>query len=162
MTGGRTFDVRRETFNRQWWHGVNSPGGTSRAESFYMAMLSLLVVLVVVPALVGLLIGCGYLQFGRHHLLGKFRPGAPIVYRVLETSTCPSRDAVEVHPAEHGDLYYYVTNNYWRVEQVLPDGRIVARTPLMEHHYLRRDDPNLRQAGFIERRRYAARFPQPA
>lgn len=127
-----------------------------------MAILSLLVVLVVVPALVGSLFGRGYLQFGRHPLPGKFRAGAPIVYRVLETSTCPSRDAVEVHPAEHGDLYYCVTNNYWRVEEVLEDGRIVARTPLMEHHYLRRDDPNLRKAGFIERRRYAARFPQLA
>ena len=36
---------------------------------------------------------------------------------------------------------------------------IVALTPLMEHHYLRRDDPNLRKANLLERLRYAARFP---
>ena len=64
-----------------------------------------------------------------------------------------------MHPAEHGDLYYYLTNKYWRVEEVLPDGWIVARTPLMEQHYLRRDDPNLRKANVVERLRYAARFP---
>jgi hypothetical protein len=29
----------------------------------------------------------------------------------------------------------------------------------MEHHYLRRDDPNLRKANLLERLRYAARFP---
>jgi len=32
----------------------------------------------------------------------------------------------------------------------------------MEHHYLRRNDPNLRKANLIERLRYANRFPHPA
>lgn len=92
----------------------------------------------------------------------KLRVGAPVVYQLTETSTCPSHDAYDVHPAEHGDYYYYLTNKYWRVEEVRPDGWIVARSALMEHHYLRRDDPNLRKASLLERLRYGGRFPYPA
>ncbi|MBA3651490.1 MAG: hypothetical protein H0W66_08440 [Chthoniobacterales bacterium] len=76
-----------------------------------------------------------------------------------EASTCPNPDACEVHPAEHGEFYYYTIKKYWRVEKVLKDGSIVACTPLMEHHYLRPDDPNLRKASLLERLRYGARFP---
>ncbi len=94
--------------------------------------------------------------------LRRLRPGAPIVYRQMETSNCPARDARDVHPAERGESYSYRTTKYWRVEEVLPDGWIVARTPLMERQYLRRDDPNLRRANLIERLRHAARFPLPA
>jgi hypothetical protein len=32
----------------------------------------------------------------------------------------------------------------------------------MEHHYLRRDDPNLRKASLLERLRFGGRFPYPA
>jgi hypothetical protein len=117
------------------------------------------VVLVALPALIGTLVGRGYLSFGGHIFRGKFHTGAPIVYRVVETSTCPGPEARDIHPAERGELYYYLTNKYWRVEDVRQDGWIVALTPLMEHHYLRRDDPNLRKANLLERLRYAARFP---
>lgn len=93
----------------------------------------------------------------------RLEPGAPIVYRMAESSTrCPGPEARDVRPAERGDLYYYLTRKYWRVEQVLKDGRIVAVTPFMEHHLLRRDDPNLRKANLLERLRYGARFPRLA
>ena len=124
-----------------------------------MLVLLLLVILVALPALVGMLVGRGYLSFGGHIFRGKFHAGAPIVYRVVETSTCPGPEARDIHPAERGELYYYLINKYWRVEEVRQDGWIVALTPLMEHHYLRRDDPNLRKANLLERLRYAARFP---
>lgn len=124
-----------------------------------MVVLLLLVVLVALPAFIGTLVGRGYLSFGGHIFRGKFHTGAPIVYRVVETSTCPGPEARDIHPAERGELYYYLTHKYWRVEQVRQDGWIVALTPLMEHHYLRRDDPNLRKANLFERLRYAARFP---
>ncbi len=82
---------------------------------------------------------------------------------MAEASTRPpGPDARDVHPAERGDLYNYLTRKYWRVEKVLQDGRIVAVTPLMEHHCLRRDDPNLRKANLLERLRYGARFPRLA
>jgi hypothetical protein len=91
-----------------------------------------------------------------------FRVGVPIVYRLTETSTWPGRDAHEIEPAARGEFYYFVTHKYWRVEEVRPDGWIVARNGLMEQHLLRRNDPNLRRASFIERLRYATRFPYPA
>lgn len=79
---------------------------------------------------------------------------------MAESSTRPpGPEARDIRPDERGDLYYYLIKKYWRVEQVLQDGRIVAVTPLMEHHYLRRDDPNLRKASLLERLRYGARFP---
>ena len=127
-----------------------------------MLVLLLLVVLVAFPALIGTLVGRGYLSVGGHILRRKFHAGVPIVYRVVETSTRPGPEARDIHPAERGELYYYLTNKYWRVEEVRPDGWIVALTPLMEHHYLRRDDPNLRKANLLERLRYAARFPYMA
>ncbi len=127
-----------------------------------MGLLLLFGILVVGPALVGLLLVCDQRFVGHRIFPRRLRPGVPIVYRVHETSSCPGHDAYEVHPAERGEFYSYLTNKYWRVEEVRPDGWIVARTPLMEQHYLRRDDPNLRKANLVERLRYAARFPYPA
>jgi hypothetical protein len=126
-----------------------------------MLTLTLLFFLVVLPAAVGLALGCGNL-FGRSLFGRRFRPGVPIVYRVQETSTCPSPDALDVYPSEHGESYDYLANKYWRVEKVLEDGSIVALTPFMEHEYLKRNDPNLRKASLIERLRYGARFPSLA
>ena len=76
-----------------------------------------------------------------------------------ETSDHPVQDARQVYPAEKGESYYYVRDKYWRVEKVLQDGWIVARTALMEQYYLRRNDPNLRKASLLERLKYASRFP---
>ena len=98
-------------------------------------MFSLLGFLVVGPALVGLALAGSHLFPGRRFLRRNLEAGAPIVYRVNETSTCPGRDAYDVHPARQGEFYYYLTNKYWRVEEVRQDGWIVARTPLMEQYY---------------------------
>ncbi len=124
-----------------------------------MVTLVLLGFLVAGPALIGSLLAAHHGVAFHRFLPRRLRPGVPIVYRVLETSTCPSHDAYEVHPAEKGEFYYYLTNKYWRVEEVRPDGWIVARTPLMEQQLLRSEDPNLRKANLVERLRYAARFP---
>jgi hypothetical protein len=125
-------------------------------------MLALLGLLVVGPALVGLVLTSHHLLKGRRLLRRRLRAGAPIVYRMTETSTCPGHDAYDVQPSAHGEFYYYLTNKYWRVEEVRQDGWIVARSPLMEQHYLRGDDPNLRKASVLERLRHATRFPQLA
>lgn len=124
-----------------------------------MVTLVLLGIFVGGPALIGVLLAADH-GFAFHRFLpSRLRPGVAIVYRVVETSTCPTTDAYEVRPAEKGEFYYYLRNKYWRVEEVRPDGWIVARTPLMEQQLLRRDDPNLRKANVVERLRYAARFP---
>jgi len=118
--------------------------------------------LIAILLLVAALLAGRQLVPGPYFLRRKLQVGAPVIYRKLEISTCPTRDAYEVHPAEKGEFYYYLTNKYWRVEAIRPDGWIVARSPFMEQFYLRRDDPNLRKATLIERLRYAARFPYPA
>ena len=120
-----------------------------------------LVVIIVVTPLIGMLIGRGYVTFGGHLLRGTFQPGAPIVYRMIERSTRPAPQKCDIRPAKRGDLYYYLITKYWRVEKVLQDGSVVAITPLMEHHLLRSDDPNLRKANLLERLRYGGRFPRP-
>ncbi|MDQ3117398.1 MAG: hypothetical protein M3Q86_12455 [Verrucomicrobiota bacterium] len=98
-----------------------------------------------------------------HFLRRRLQPGVPIVYRMAENSSRPpGPEARDIRPAERGDLYYFLIEKYWRVEQVLEDGRIVAVTPLMEHHLLRPDDPNLRRASLLERLRHGARFPRLA
>ncbi len=103
------------------------------------------------------------LSRSRHFSRRRLQPGVPIVYQMAETSSRPpGPDAKDIRPAERGDLYYFLTRKYWRVEQVLDDGRIVAVTPLMEHHLLRRDDPNLRRASLLEQLRHGARFPRLA
>ena len=124
-----------------------------------MLVLLLLVILVVLPAVVG--VGRARLPFVWRALSseGNYGPAPRSFIACQETSTCPSPDALDIYPAERGELYYYLAKKYWRVEEVLQDGWIVALTPLMEHHYLRRDDPNLRKANLLERLRYAARFP---
>jgi hypothetical protein len=114
--------------------------------------------LATLPAVVGMLARRGYLSFGRL-LLGRLHPGVPIVYRMIESSTRPVALARDIQPTEHGDLYCYLSTKYWRVERVVQDGWIIAITPLMEHIYLRRDDPGLRKANLLERLRYGARFP---
>jgi hypothetical protein len=128
-----------------------------------MATLSLVLMLIALPAGVGWLVSRGHFSLSRHFLRRRLQPGVPIVYRMAESSTHPpGPEARDVHPAERGDFYYYLIKKYWRVEQVLADGRIVAVTPLMEHHVLRRDDPNLRKANLIEQLRHGARFPRLA
>jgi hypothetical protein len=115
-----------------------------------------LLLFIVLPALAELILG----GFGGQSIFRRpLRPGAPIVYRVQETSSCPSPDAIDVYPSERGESYCYLEEKYWRVEEVLEDGSILALTPLMEHQYVRPNDPNLRRANLIERVRYAARFP---
>ncbi len=90
----------------------------------------------------------------------KFQAGSRIIYRVVEASDHPGPEARDVRPSEQGELYYYQTMKYWRVEEVLEDGWLVALTPHMQRQYLRWNDPNLRKASPLERIRFAARFPQ--
>ncbi|MGI8889899.1 MAG: hypothetical protein ACR2G0_03835 [Chthoniobacterales bacterium] len=124
---------------------------------------ALLLIFIGLPAVLGMLLGRSRYFFGRQLLKGRrLHAGEPIVYRVVETSTIPAPEAHDIRPAERGDLYYYLINKYWRVEEVLQDGWIVALTPHQEHQYLRRDDPNLRRANLVERLRYATRFPAAA
>ncbi len=124
-----------------------------------MAVLMLLMALVGVPALVGFMFAEGGHPKQRIGLFGFIRIGDRIVYRKQKASTHPAPAAQGIRAAERGDLYYYIVNKYWTVEDILTDGRIVARTRTNKLHRLTADDPNLHKAGLLERLRHRARFP---
>lgn len=171
MRSGPTFYAGRERFNsceqatgRSARRSLAPRGALARHTACSkegVTALSVFIILIVLPAGVGWLVSSGHFSLNRHFLRRRLQPGVPIVYRMAESSTRPpGPEARDVRPAERGDFYYYLIKKYWRVEQVLGDGRIVAVTPLMEHHVLRRDDPNLRKANLLEQLRYGARFPR--
>jgi len=123
-----------------------------------MMTLMIVVPLILAPAVLT------FIVFGTHGgqkpAIAKIGVGDPIVYHKQKVSTHPGVRARQIHPAEHGDSYYYLVNKYWTVADVLDDGRIVARTRTNKSHYLWPDDPNLRKARLIERLRHGRRFPK--
>lgn len=88
-----------------------------------------------------------------------FRVGTPVVYRQDEVSACPSSDARDIHPAEHGEYYYYSILHYLRVIEVLRDGRVVTMARDHERHCFWPNDTGLRKANLGERLFHPLRFP---
>ena len=137
-----------------------------------MTVLSLIFVLVVLPAVIG---WCLYLEvleqeltsssitFWRRSIRTLFRggmePGDFLIYRKSKVSPRPGPRARNVHPSDKGDDYYYEVDKYWTVSNVLEDGRLVAVTRTGKQVYLTPEDENLRKAGWIERFRHRRRFP---
>jgi len=127
-----------------------------------MTMLLLVALLVIVPALIGLLLISQRSSNRAQAADAKFGIGAPIIYQQQEVSTHPGPDAHDIRPAARGDYYYYNIINYLRVADVLSDGRIVAINRTQTQHYLRATDTNLRKPSLIERIIYRPRFPRLA
>jgi hypothetical protein len=137
-----------------------------------MTVLSLIFVLVVIPA------GIGYCLYTEHlaerlhpsvialvrenfHRLfhGNLEPGDFLIYRKSKVSPRPGPRARNVHASEKGDDYYYDVDKFWTVADVLDDGRLVAVTRTGKQIYLTPKDTNLRKPGLLERLRYRRRFP---
>jgi hypothetical protein len=135
-----------------------------------MTVLSLIAVLVVIPAAFGY---CFYLEFldqspfssgGWRHFFHnlfhrEFEAGDFLVYRKEKVSQHPGPRARNVHAAERGEDYYYQVDKYWTVEDVLNDGRLVARTRTGKQVFVASRDSNLRKARLIERVWHRDRFP---
>jgi hypothetical protein len=141
-----------------------------------MTALSLILVLVVIPAVIGYCLYIEYAASGmaahRHpatlafwreslHRLfrGELEPGDFLIYRKSKVSPRPGPRARNVQAAERGDDYYYEVDKYWTVADVLDDGRLVAVTRTGKQVYLTPEDENLRKAGWLERFRHRRRFP---
>ena len=137
-----------------------------------MTILSLIFVLVVIPAVIGYCLYAEYLEvdmspsllaFWRQNLRqffhGNLEPGDFLVYRKSKVSPRPGPSARNVQASEKGDDYYYDVDKYWTVANVLDDGRLVAKTRTGKQVYLTPEDENLRKAGWLERLRYRRRFP---
>jgi len=90
-----------------------------------------------------------------------FRVGTPVVYRQDEVSTCPTSNAHDIHPAEHGEYYYYSILHYLRITEVLGDGRVIAMARNHELLCFWPQDSGLRKAHLGERLFHPLRFPHP-
>ena len=59
----------------------------------------------------------------------RYRVGDPVIFIVSKISAQPGPRAQDVRPAPHGDTYNYIVEKYWRVRELLPDGRLLRMTP---------------------------------
>ncbi|HEX4084715.1 MAG TPA: hypothetical protein VHY22_07390 [Chthoniobacteraceae bacterium] len=137
-----------------------------------MTVISLILLLVILPAVIGYCLyteytaeGLGHdaLHIWNHHLRRAFHqglePGDFVIYRKSKASTRPGPRARNVQAAENGDDYYYEVDKYWALSEVLEDGRVMAVTRTGKQIYLPSEDKRLRKAGLIERFRHRGRFP---
>ena len=138
----------------------------------YMTVLSLMFILVLIPAAVGYFLYIEVLgeewsdssvSFWRHNLRNLFHsgwePGDFLIYRKAKVSQRPGPRARNVHPSDKGEDYAYEVDKYWALADVLEDGRLVAVTRRGKHVYLTPQDQNLRKARLLERLVYRRRFP---
>jgi hypothetical protein len=88
----------------------------------------------------------------------KFAAGDWVLYRKLKHSTSPGPRASNISPAPAGELYTYLVEKFWIVEEVLPDGRLRLRTRRGKSHLIDRSDPNLRRIPWWKRWFYRRRF----
>jgi hypothetical protein len=90
----------------------------------------------------------------------QYRVGDPIVYHKPKSSACPGPRARQVYPLEHGELYHYVVDKFWKVSSVNNDGTIEVVTRTGKKHVLTTSDPNIRKAHPIQQMFYRKRFPE--
>jgi hypothetical protein len=137
-----------------------------------MTVLSLILALVVIPAVIGYCLYMEVLEDGgspaamslrrngwRSFFHIGFQPGDFLVYRKAKVSPRPGPRARNIQPSEQGDDYYYEVEKYWRLADVLDDGQLVAVTRTGKRVELSREDENLRKARLLERMIYRRRFP---
>ena len=135
-----------------------------------MTIISLILILVIFPALVGFGLFLEYegISFSLnsdwrsqlHRLFqGRLEPGDFLIYRKPKVSHRPGPRAKNIQAAENGDDYYYEVDKFWTVADVLDDGRLVAVTRTGKQVYLTPKDERLRKPRWLERMRYRRRFP---
>jgi hypothetical protein len=137
-----------------------------------MTVLTLIFVLVVIPAVIGYCLYTESLDGGmgpstlalwrdslRRLSRGELEPGDFLVYRKSKVSPRPGPRARNVQAAEKGDDYYYDVDKYWTLADKLEDGRLVAVTRRGKRVYLTPEDEKLRKARLLERFLYRRRFP---
>jgi len=135
-----------------------------------MTVLTLIFILVVIPAALGY---CLYaegltgdfesspfsLSFLFGGVRGHFQPGDYLIYRKSKVSPRPGPRARNVQPSEKGDDYYYEVDKFWTLSDVLDDGRLVAVTRSGKRVFLTPEDERIRKAGLLARMVYRRRFP---
>jgi len=138
----------------------------------FMTVITLILMLVIVPAGIGYFLYAEYLGDGLslltpdfwHGLLhrflrGELEPGDFLIYRKPKVSSRLGPRAQHIHAAENGDDYHYEVDKFWTVSDVLNDGRLVAVTRTGKRVYLTPKDERLRKAGLMARILHRRRFP---
>lgn len=90
--------------------------------------------------------------------MASFCKGDHVVYHADKTSARPGRRAEDIYPSEHGEDYSYTVDKYWTV-MALEGDEVVVRTRTGKTRRINVDDRRLRKASFLEKMRYAKRFP---
>jgi hypothetical protein len=133
-----------------------------------MTVISLIFLLVVLPAVIGY---CLYMEgFGidlssrswrsvvRNLYRHGIEPGDFLIYRKPKVSSRPGPRARNVQASERGDDYYYEVDKYWTVADVRDD-ELIAVTRTGKQVHLRPQDEHLRKAGLLDRVLHRSRFP---
>ena len=64
------------------------------------------------------------LGYGGKMLYTRYSVGDPVVYVVDKQTTHPGPRAKNVYPTPKGDVNQYSVDKFWRVAEVLDDGRL--------------------------------------
>ena len=73
-----------------------------------------------------------------------------VVYQKHKHGTHPGPRAHDLRPAALGDVYDYVVDKFWIVEEVRADSLVSLRTPGGKRHQVSSDDPSLRPVNWRE------------
>ena len=91
----------------------------------------------------------------------RFNRGDWIVFAKQKWSTSPGPRARGVSAAPAGEIYSYVVDKFWVVEDRNDDGELRLRTRTGKEHLVDEADPRLRHATIIEKLFLRGKFPRP-
>ncbi len=90
--------------------------------------------------------------------VSKLKRGDWVIYRKQKSSKSPGERAIEVRPASGGEMYQYMVDKFWIVDEVLEGGRVSLRTRRGKQHTVDADDLRLRLPRWWERWWHRDRF----
>ena len=91
---------------------------------------------------------------------GDFKAGDCVVYVATKHSSHPTPRAERLQPERHGEGYRYDVKKYWRVLEILSDGRLAVVTRRGKQRVVSHDDPRLRPARWWELLFCKSLFPE--
>ncbi len=90
--------------------------------------------------------------------VNKLKPGDWVIYRKQKISKSPGERAVDVRPSSGGEMYQYMVDKFWVVDEVLSNGQVRLCTRRGKQHTVDGDDTRLRTPRLWERWWYRDRF----
>lgn len=89
-----------------------------------------------------------------------WKKGDWAVYRKSKRGVNPGRRAEQIMASPKGEMYGYVVDKFWVVDEVLADGKVRLVTARGKSHTIDAEDPNLRHPGLIRKLLWRQRFVQ--